>query len=50
MKQCFFCDENFDESIVETRVFEGYTIDEEWNDIPIVTDQYLCPRCECWTE
>lgn len=50
MHECFHCGKSFDETEVSEREREDYTLDEDWNDIPIMRNEFLCPHCESWTE
>ena len=50
MKTCFHCDKEFDETLVQFSEFEDFTLDEDYNDIPIVRTLYNCPHCDSFTE
>lgn len=50
MIECTYCEKEFDEDESSDREFDDFTLDEQWNDVPITRHQYLCPHCETWTE
>ena len=48
--ECMHCGAFIDKTKAQTREVEGCYLDDQWNDIPCVRHEIICPDCNSWME